>query len=82
MSGKIISAAVAAILIGSTAMASAQTTAQPRYWGDSRNWEVGPPVVFGFGPGYYAPRYYTPGYYDYAPAYDCGVYGCNWDNAW
>ena len=41
MSGQIITAAVAAILIGSTAMASAQTLAQPRYWGDSRNGKRG-----------------------------------------
>jgi len=70
MSGKIITA-VAAILIGSTAVASAQVWVYPRdrYWGDYAHYgAVYPPgtVMIGVAPyGYYAPGYY----YDYAPGY-------------
>jgi hypothetical protein len=84
MSSKIIAAA-AAILIGSTALASAQTRAFPephRYWNNGYyDYYGGPGVTFGLGigPGFYGPGY-APGYYDYAPGYDCGVTGCNWNN--
>jgi hypothetical protein len=94
MSGKIITALAAAVLIGSTAIASAQTPAAPLphyYWGNGYNdYYGGPSVTFGLGvgPGYYGPTpgYYgpAPGYYDYAPGYvpgyDCGVSGCNWND--
>jgi hypothetical protein len=72
MSTKILMLATAAVLLGSTALASAQSSISPRYWGDSRNWNgydyyYGGPVVT-FGPGV-APGYYAPGYYNYAPGY-------------
>jgi hypothetical protein len=93
MSGKIITAVAAAILLGSTAIASAQTPASPlphHYWGNGYyDYYTGPAVTFGFGvgPGYYSPGYYdyAPGYYApgyYAPGYDCGISGCNWNNGW
>jgi hypothetical protein len=81
MSSKIIVAA-AAVLIGSTAIASAQTRASPLphyYWNNGYyngySYYNGPAVTFGVGPGFYA-----PGYYDYAPGYDCRVTGCNWND--
>jgi hypothetical protein len=81
MSGKIITAAAVAILIGSTALASAQTRAQPRYWGGGDYY--GPGVTFGFGvgPGYYdyAPGYYAPGY---APRYYAPGYDDRWNDRW
>jgi hypothetical protein len=83
MSRKIIPAAAVAILLASTAFASAQTRAQPRYWGDSHYYN-GPSVTFGVGPGFYgpgySPGYYSPGYYDYAPGWSCGIGGCDWDD--
>jgi hypothetical protein len=86
MSRTAIAAAAAALLIGSTAIASAQTREYPRYWGDSRYYN-GPAVTFGLGMG---PGYgygYAPGYYDYAPGsgpgYRCGVEGtCSWNDGW
>ncbi len=81
MSGKIMTAAAAAILIGSTAIASAQTPASPLphyYWGNGYyDYYTGPPVTFGVAPGYYGP---APDYYDYAPGYDCRVTACNWND--
>jgi hypothetical protein len=72
MSGKIITAVAAAILIGSTALASAQTRASPqaRYWGGYGYYgqgAVAPLVTFGYGVAPYS--YYAPGYYAYAPSY-------------
>jgi hypothetical protein len=54
MSGKIIPAMAAIILLRSTALASAQTREFPqdRYWGDYGYYGQGvvyPPVAFGFG---------------------------------
>jgi hypothetical protein len=80
MLGKIIAPLAAAILIGSTALASAQQQAVPqdRYWGyNDGYYGLGPPpeaLQFGMAPyasypGYYNSAYY-PGYYNYAPGYD------------
>jgi hypothetical protein len=91
MSRKIIPAAAAAILLASTAFASAQTRENPRYWGGSGYQYGGPSVTFGIGPGVYGPGYgpgysgygpgysgyYSRGYYDYAPGWSCGISGCN-----
>lgn len=85
MSVKIITALAAAVLIGSTAMASAQTRAFPRdnYWNDGF---YGPSVNFGIGVSPHGPGYYdyAPGYYGYgyAPGSNCGVTGCNWNDGW
>jgi hypothetical protein len=86
MSTKTLMFATAAILLGSTALASAQTSANPRYWGDSRNWNGygynyygGPGVTLGFGAG---PGYYSPGYYDYAPGYYDNGYDNGYNNSW
>jgi hypothetical protein len=80
MSGKIIAVAAAAILFGSTALASAQTRAFPRnYWGQGYYYG-GPAVMFGAVPGYYG---YGPGYYAYAPGYYHGWNDNGWnDNGW
>jgi hypothetical protein len=84
MPGKITTAIAAALLIGSTALASAQTQAFPRsgYWAnDGYYGTVYPPGTFapGMAPGYYdyAPGYYAPGYY--APDYN---YGWTNNDAW
>lgn len=71
MSGKIITAVTAAILLASTALVSAQTREHPRYWGGG-----------GYcGPG--TPEYAPPtgyggdcesGYYNYAPGHDRGAH--------
>lgn len=78
---KIIPAAAAAILLASTAFASAQTREYPRYWG-GYGYYGGPSITFGIGPGYYAPGYYSPGYYDYAPGWNCGLIGCTTYDGW
>jgi hypothetical protein len=92
MSGKIIGAVAAALLIGSTALASAQTPASPLphyYWGNGygNGYYGGPAVTLGVGPGFYGPRYYdyAPGYPGYGPGYSpggysCGVTGCDWND--
>lgn len=75
MSGKIIPAVTAAILLGSTALASAQAimvAPQPydSYYGV-------PVITFGFGvmPAYSG---YGPVYYGYAPGY----YYDSWNDRW
>jgi hypothetical protein len=92
MSGKTITAIAAVILIGSTALASAQTRVFPRdrYWGndgynDGYYDTVYPPYTFGLSiaPGYYdyAPGYYAPGYY--APGYNYGwTNNPQWGSGW
>jgi hypothetical protein len=71
MSAKFLPAIVAGLLLGTTALASAQTLVYPQYrynYGYNGFTPVYPPTVsFGFGvvPG----AYYAPGYYNYAPAY-------------
>jgi len=88
MSAKIITAA-AAILLGSTAFASAQTLAFPQDWtySDGYRWS------YGFsGPNYdpyytVAPAPFGGGYgayYDYAPGYNYapGYYGWNGRYDW
>ena len=71
MSAKFLPAIVAVLLLGTTALASAQTLVYPQYgynYGYNGYTPVYPPAVtFGFGvaPG----AYYAPGYYNYAPAY-------------
>jgi hypothetical protein len=82
MSGKLITAAAAAILLGSTAIASAQTVVSPYpydYWGSGYNYYApGVGVTFGAAPyGYYG---YAPRYYNYAPGY--GTWGYNGWNGW
>jgi hypothetical protein len=68
MSAKIITALTAAILLGSTALASAQSQYYPRYRGDGY---YGPGIsdyqALGFG---VAPGYYGRGIYGYAPGND------------
>lgn len=68
MSTKMITFAAAAVLLGSTAFASAQSLSNPRPYGyyNGYNYYGGPVVTFGLG---MAPGYYAPGYYDYAPGY-------------
>ncbi len=88
MSGKTIVAVMAAILLGSTALASAQTRAAPRYWGGGGYYGPGtpdyPPDRLGGGPGYYGPGNYdyAPGYNDYAagPRYNTGPYYNLWND--
>lgn len=88
MSGKIIAVAAAAILLGSTALASAQTRAYPqdRYWGnyDYYGQAWAPPATFGYGVAPYG--YYAPRYYDYAPGYSYYNNGndnwWDWDRRW
>lgn len=74
MSGKIITVAVATILLASTAIASAQTIANPRYWGGGGYYGPGTP-------DYPPPRGFAPDYYNYAPDYEAdnwGTWGENW----
>jgi hypothetical protein len=84
MSGKIITAVAAAILLGSTVLASAQTREFPqdRYWGDYGYYGQGPvvypPVTFGFGVAPYGYAY-APGYYDYVPGWR---YNNGWNDNW
>jgi hypothetical protein len=89
MSRTLISAAAAAILLGSTALASAQTPADPlgngyTYYG--YNYYVpGVGITIGAAPYVYAPGYYdyAPGYYDYAPGYyGWGYNGWDRDRGW
>jgi hypothetical protein len=78
MSVKIVAALAGAVLLGSTALASAQQEAVPqdRYWGDNGYYGLGPPPVpFQFG---VAPYAYYPGYYNYAPSYYPGYYPGNY----
>ena len=87
MSGKTIVAVTAAILLGSTASAFAQTRAAPR-WGDSGYYGPATPDYpldrLGGSPGYQVPGYYNyaPGYRDYAtpPYYNTGPYYNLWND--
>jgi hypothetical protein len=76
MSTKTIALAAGAILLGSTALASAQTLSDPRPWYGYNGYSYygGPVVTFGVGPGYY-----SPGYYNYAPG---GYYGNGYYDRW
>ena len=82
MSAKFLPAIVAGLLLGTTALASAQTLVYPQYrynYGYNGYTPVYPPAVtFGFGvaPG----AYYAPGYYNYAPAYVAPGYN-GWNEA-
>ena len=58
MSTKILPAIVVGLLLGSTAFASAQTIANPRYWGGGGYFGPGTPYVPPSQPG---------AYYNYAP---------------
>jgi hypothetical protein len=74
ISAKVLPALVAGLLIGTTAMASAQALVLPQYGYPYGYYGYAyPPAVtlgFGVGPGVY----YAPGYYNYAPAYVAPVY--------
>jgi hypothetical protein len=79
MSTKMITLAAGAILLASTAFASAQTMSNPRpYWGgygyNGYSYYGGPTVTFGVGPGY------GPGYYNYAPGYYDNGYYDRWND--
>jgi hypothetical protein len=71
MSAKLLPAIVAGLLLGTTALASAQALVYPQYgynYGYLEYAPAYPPAVtfgFGVGPGIY----YAPGYYNYAPGY-------------
>jgi hypothetical protein len=85
MSAKFLPAIVAGLLLGTTALASAQALVYPQYgynygyygyYGYAPSY---PPVVtygFSVGPG----AYYAPGYYNYAPAYVAPGYN-GWNQA-
>ena len=80
MSAKFLPAIVAGLLLGTTALASAQTLVYPQYGYTPYGYiPVYPPAVsFEFG---VAPRaYYAPGYYNYAPAYVAPGYN-GWNEA-
>jgi len=87
MSAKTIVAVTAAIMLGSTALASAQTRVAPRYWGDyyGPGTPDYPPITPGGGAGYYGRGYYdySPGYYDrtQGPYFNPGPYYSPW-NSW
>jgi hypothetical protein len=80
---KITFAITMALLLGSSALASAQTgEGPPPYVQPGNGYPFGYPR-YGYGPGYfdygygYAPGYYgyMPGYYDYAPGFGIWVSG-------
>jgi len=80
MSAKFLPAIVAGLLLGTTALASAQTLVYPQYGYTPYGYiPVYPPAVtFEFG---VAPRaYYAPGYSNYAPAYVAPGYN-GWNEA-
>jgi hypothetical protein len=66
MSAKILPTIVIGLLLGSTAFASAQTIANPRYWGGGGYYGPGTPNVPPSRPGAYFN--YAPG----APTFDNG----------
>jgi hypothetical protein len=78
MSAKILPVIVAGLLLGTTALASAQVLVVPQYGYDYSGYApmYPPAVTFGFG---VAPGYYAPGYYNYAPAYVAPAYN-GWNN--
>jgi hypothetical protein len=83
MSAKTIPALVIALLLGTTALASAQTLVLPSY-GYTYGYAyvpAYPPAVPYVAPQYaITPQYYAPGYsgyYGYAPAYS-GWSGARW----
>jgi hypothetical protein len=82
MSAKILPALAASLLLGTTALASAQALVYPSYgytYGYYGYAPVYPPAItfsFGGGPG----TYYAPGYYYYAPAYVAPAYN-TWNQA-
>jgi hypothetical protein len=82
MSAKILPVLVAASLLGTTALASAQVAYAP--YGYNYNYygyvPAYPPAV-ALGPGVGPGIYYAPGYYSYAPAYVAPVY-TGWNNVW
>jgi hypothetical protein len=74
MSAKLLPALVAGLLLGTTALASAQTLVLPQY-GYSYGYygyapAYPPAVTLGVGPGVY----YAPTYYNYAPGYVTPLY--------
>jgi hypothetical protein len=83
MSAKILPALVAGVLLGTTALASAQALVYSPYgytYGGYYGYAPAyPPAVtlgFGVGPGIY----YAPGYYNYAPTYVAPAYN-GWNEA-
>jgi hypothetical protein len=83
MSAKLLPALVAGLLLGTTALASAQVVYAPygynyNYYGYAGAY---PPAVT-LGPGIGPGIYYAPGYYNYAPApaYVAPAY-TGWNNA-
>ena len=82
MSAKILAVLVAVLLLGTTALASAQVVYAP--YGYNYNYygyvPAYPPALT-LGPGVGPGIYYAPGYYNYAPAYVAPVY-TGWNNVW
>jgi hypothetical protein len=74
-------ALVIALLLGTTAVASAQTVVMPSY-GYTYGYiyvPAYPPAVAYVAPQYaVTPQYYAPSYYGYAPGYS-GYNGARWD---
>jgi hypothetical protein len=66
MSRTIIAALTAALLLGSTALASAQTAASPHYWGGGGYDGPGTPA---YAPSDSGAGAAGPGYYAYAPGF-------------
>jgi hypothetical protein len=75
MSAKIVPALVAGLLLGTTALASAQVGYAPyeynyNYHGHVPAYPPAAALGLSVGPGFY----YAPGYYGYAPAYVAPIY--------
>jgi hypothetical protein len=77
MSAKILAVLVAVLLLGTTALASAQLAYAPYGY----NYVPAYPPALTLGPGVGPGIYYAPGYYNYAPAYVAPVY-TGWNNVW
>jgi hypothetical protein len=83
MTAKVLPGLVAGLLLGTTALASAQVLYSPyynyNYYGHAPAYLPAVTLGFGVGPGIY----YAPGYFNYAPAYVAPVYtGWNNRNYW
>ena len=82
MSAKMLPPIVAGLLLGTIAVASAQTLVYPQY---SYNYGYYPPIYpsgVTFGVGVAPASYYAPGYYNYAPAYVAPSYNGWYDAGW
>ena len=85
MSAKSLPAIVAGLLLGTTALASAQTLVSPQYGYNYAFYGFAPayPPAVTFGLGVGPGVYYAPTYYSYAPAYVApGYVGWSGWNYW